>query len=115
MKQYYSLTITFVYHAAVTVMRVWMEVHDRASYKSVWEEIQRVVLKLTKKQLKFKGLHKGGKILGLNSDMEAAPLLGFADAFGPTVDLEHVRLAVLTDPSALLSFVLRICYTHVNR
>ncbi|KAJ7348526.1 hypothetical protein DFH08DRAFT_959924 [Mycena albidolilacea] len=107
----------FVSHtfAAVTVMRVWMEVHDRAAYKTVWEETQRLVLKLTKKQLKFKGLHKGGKILGLNSDMEATPLLGFADAFGATVDLEHVRSAVLADPQELLSFVLRICYSHFNR
>ncbi|KAJ6628320.1 hypothetical protein B0H10DRAFT_1940517 [Mycena sp. CBHHK59/15] len=80
--------------AVVTVMCVWMEVHDRAAYKTVWEEIQRLVLKLTKKQLKFKGLHKGGKILGLNSDMEAAPLLGFGDAFVATVDIEDVRSAV---------------------
>jgi hypothetical protein len=101
--------------AAVTVMRVWMEVHDRAAYKTVWEEIQRLVLKLTKKQLKFKGLHKGGKILGLNSDMEAAPLLGFADALVPTVDLEHMRSSVAADPQELLSYVLRICYSHFNR
>ncbi|KAJ6545927.1 hypothetical protein B0H10DRAFT_2385754 [Mycena sp. CBHHK59/15] len=100
---------------AVTVMRVWMEVHDRAAYKTVWEEMQRLVLKLTKKQLKFKGLHKSGKTLGLNSDMEAAPLLGFADAFVATVDLEHVRAVVLADPLELLSFVLRICYSHINR
>ncbi|KAJ6529350.1 hypothetical protein B0H19DRAFT_531758 [Mycena capillaripes] len=100
---------------SVTVMRVWMEVHDRAAYKTVWEEIQRLVLKLTKKQLKFKGLHKGGKILGLNSDMEAAPLLGFADALVPTIDLEHVRSSVAADPQELLSYVLRICYSHFNR
>ncbi|KAJ7814719.1 hypothetical protein B0H13DRAFT_2381539 [Mycena leptocephala] len=84
---------------AATVMRVWMEVHDRAAYKT----------------LKFKGLHKGGKILGLNSVMEAAPLLGFADALVATVDLEHVRSAVAADPQELLSFVLRICYSHFNR
>ncbi|KAJ7796708.1 hypothetical protein B0H14DRAFT_3157834 [Mycena olivaceomarginata] len=100
---------------AVTVMRVWMEVHDRAAYKTVWEEIQRLVLKLTKKQLRFKGLHKGGKILGLNSDMEAAPLLGFGDAFVSTVDIEDVRSAVAGDSQELLSFVLRICYSHLNR
>ncbi|KAJ6536505.1 hypothetical protein B0H10DRAFT_2246340 [Mycena sp. CBHHK59/15] len=96
---------------AVTVMRVWMELHDRRAYKTVWEEVQRIVLKLTRKQLKFKGLHKGGEILGLNSDMEAAPLLGFADAFVGTVDLEEVRSAVISDPQELLSFVLRICYS----
>ncbi|KAJ7239525.1 hypothetical protein C8J57DRAFT_110044 [Mycena rebaudengoi] len=100
---------------SVTVMRVWMEVHDRAAYKTVWEEIQRLVLKLTKKPLKFKGLHKGSKILGLNSDMEAAPLLGFADAFVATVDLEHVHSAVAANPQDLLSFILRICYSHFNR
>ncbi|KAF8144511.1 hypothetical protein K438DRAFT_2029147 [Mycena galopus ATCC 62051] len=100
---------------SVTVMRVWMEVHDRAAYKTVWEEIQHLVLKLTKKQLKFKGLHKGGKILGLNSDMEAAPLLGFADAFVPTVDLENVRSVVRVDPQELLSFILQLCYSHFNR
>ncbi|KAJ6472086.1 hypothetical protein C8R45DRAFT_1104288 [Mycena sanguinolenta] len=99
----------------VTVMRVWMEVHDRLAFKAVWEEIQRLVLKLTRKQLKFKGLHKGGKILGLNSNMEAAPLLGFADAFVATVDREDVKSVVATDPQELLSFVLRICYAHFNR
>ncbi|KAJ6541314.1 hypothetical protein B0H10DRAFT_2244909 [Mycena sp. CBHHK59/15] len=77
---------------SVTVMRVWMEIHDRAAFKAVWEEVQRLVLKLTRKRLKFKGLHKGGKILGLNSDMEAAPLLGFADAFVATIDLEDFCL-----------------------
>ncbi|KAJ7082748.1 hypothetical protein B0H15DRAFT_932657 [Mycena belliarum] len=87
---------------SITVLRVWMEVHDRAAYKAVWEEILRLVLKLTRKQLKFKGLHKGGKVLGLNSDMEAAPLLGLADAFAPTVDIESVRTAIAGDPQHLL-------------
>ncbi|KAF8187368.1 hypothetical protein K438DRAFT_1764966 [Mycena galopus ATCC 62051] len=82
---------------AVTVMRIWMEIHDRKTYKTVWEEVQRLVLKLTRKKLKFKGLHRGEKILGLNSDMEAAPLLGFAATFVGTVDLED------------------ICYSHFNR
>ncbi|KAJ6611331.1 hypothetical protein B0H10DRAFT_2192985 [Mycena sp. CBHHK59/15] len=100
---------------SVTVMRVWMEIHDRAAFKAVWEEVQRLVLKLTRKRLKFKGLHKGGKILGLNSDMEAAPLLGFADAFVATIDLEDVRSVVGTDAQKLLPFVLRVCYSHYNR
>ncbi|KAJ7864626.1 hypothetical protein B0H14DRAFT_2574341 [Mycena olivaceomarginata] len=44
-------------------MRIWMEIlveiHDRKAYKSVWEEVQRPVLELTRKPLKLKGLHKG--------------------------------------------------------
>ncbi|KAJ7703675.1 hypothetical protein B0H17DRAFT_1040862 [Mycena rosella] len=100
---------------SVTVMRVWMEVHDRKAYKSVWDEVQRLVLKLTGKPLKFLGLHRGGRILGLNSDMEAAPLLRLADSFAPTVDLEDVRPVVMADPQELLAYILQLCYSHFNR
>ncbi|KAJ7612020.1 hypothetical protein DFH06DRAFT_153727 [Mycena polygramma] len=100
---------------SVTVMRVWMEAHDRQAYKTAWEEIQRLVLKLTGKQLKFKGLHKAGKILGLNADLEAAPLLGFSDAVAPTIDREDVRAFVGTDSQLVLLFVLRSCNTHYDR
>ncbi|KAJ6590834.1 hypothetical protein B0H10DRAFT_2233487 [Mycena sp. CBHHK59/15] len=72
---------------SVTVMRIWMEIHDRKAYKTVWEEVQRL----------------------------AAPLLGFADVFVGTVDLEDVCSLVGSDPQELLSFVLRICYSHFNR
>ncbi|KAJ7658241.1 hypothetical protein DFH06DRAFT_1196427 [Mycena polygramma] len=89
---------------SVTVMRVWMEVHDRQAYKTTWEEIQRLVLKLTGKPLKFKGLHKAGKILGVNADLEAAPLLGFSDALAPTIDREDVRAVVGTDSQLVLPF-----------
>ncbi|KAF7362834.1 hypothetical protein MVEN_00633200 [Mycena venus] len=47
--------------------------------------------------------------------MEAALLLGFGDAFVTTVDLEDVRSTVAGDSQELLSFVLRICYSHFNR
>ncbi|KAJ7663770.1 hypothetical protein DFH06DRAFT_1393433 [Mycena polygramma] len=100
---------------SVTVMRVWMEIHDRDAYRAVWQEVQRLVVKHTRKKLKFIGLHKGGKILGLNADMEAAPLLGFADALVDTVDLDEVRAVVITDAVMLLLFVLRLCYTHYDR
>ncbi|KAJ7855719.1 hypothetical protein B0H14DRAFT_3645262 [Mycena olivaceomarginata] len=99
---------------AVTVMRIWMEIHDRKAYKTVWEEVQRLVLKLGKIS-SSRGFTRGGEILGLNSDMEAAPLLRFADAFVGTVDLEDLHSVVGSDPQKLLSFVLRICYSHFNR
>ncbi|KAJ7125983.1 hypothetical protein C8R44DRAFT_733910 [Mycena epipterygia] len=84
-------------------------------HEAVWQEVQRLVVKHTRKKLKFKGLHKGGKILGLNADMEAAPLLGFAHAFVDTVDLDEVRSVVVADPVLVLLYVLRLCYSHYNR
>ncbi|KAJ6552166.1 hypothetical protein B0H10DRAFT_1968474 [Mycena sp. CBHHK59/15] len=46
--------------------------------------------------------------------MEVAPLLGFADAFLPTIDREELR-GVVTDAGTLLLFILRLCYTHIFR
>ncbi|KAJ7110858.1 hypothetical protein C8R44DRAFT_883329 [Mycena epipterygia] len=99
---------------AVTLGRVWMEAHDRTIFKQVWEELRRLVTVLTGRPLLFKGLHVRGTILGLNADMEVAPLLGFADAFLPTIDREELR-GVVTDAGTLLLFVLRLCYTHIFR
>ncbi|KAJ7731653.1 hypothetical protein B0H16DRAFT_1772774 [Mycena metata] len=74
---------------ALTVMRVWMEVHNEPSFKLAWTEIFRLVLLLTGQPLHFKRVHRGGKILGLLSDMEAAPLLGFASALWEEMTPEY--------------------------
>ncbi|KAJ7841790.1 hypothetical protein B0H14DRAFT_2586681 [Mycena olivaceomarginata] len=99
---------------AVTLGRVWMETHDRTIFKQVWEELRRLVTVLTGRPLRFKGLHVHGTILGLNADMEVAPLLGFAEAILPNIDREELR-GVVTDAGTLLPFVLRLCYTHIFR
>ncbi|KAJ7769493.1 hypothetical protein B0H16DRAFT_1881991 [Mycena metata] len=98
---------------ALTVMRVWMEVHDEPSFKLAWTEIFRLVLLLTGQPLRFKRVHRGGKILGLLSDMEAAPLLGFASALWEEMTPEYrVKIG---DVESVLLFVLRICGVHFNR
>ncbi|KAJ6536393.1 hypothetical protein B0H19DRAFT_1079888 [Mycena capillaripes] len=101
-------------NVAVTLGRVWMEAHDRTIFKQVWEELRSLVSVLTGRPLLFKGLHVRGTILGLNADMEVVPLLGFADAFLPTIDRDELR-GVVTDAGTLLLYVLRLCYTHIFR
>ncbi|KAJ7793384.1 hypothetical protein B0H14DRAFT_2622951 [Mycena olivaceomarginata] len=59
-----------------------------------------------------RGLHVRGTILGLNADMEVAPLLGLADAFLPIIDRDEL-FGVVTEAGTLLLFVLRLCYTHI--
>jgi hypothetical protein len=59
---------------------------DRRSFQFVWEELLSLVKRLTNQRLGFVALHRGGTLLGINADMEAAPLLGIADAFLPTID-----------------------------
>ncbi|KAF7293395.1 hypothetical protein MIND_01116500 [Mycena indigotica] len=87
--------------------------HDESSFKFVWSEIFRIVFELTGKPLRFKRVHHGGKILGLLSDMEAAPLLGFAAALWEEMTPEYK--ARIGNPESTLSYVLRICSVHFNR
>ncbi|KAJ7907852.1 hypothetical protein B0H13DRAFT_2662235 [Mycena leptocephala] len=97
----------------ITVLRVWMESHDRLTSKDVWVEILRLISTLTSHRLRLKNLHPGGTLLGLLSDMEAAPLLGFADAVWDI--LTAARQAEIGTPIAMLSYVLRICHVHFER
>ncbi|KAJ7610186.1 hypothetical protein FB45DRAFT_1122145 [Roridomyces roridus] len=97
----------------ITVLRVWMDAHDRATFEIVWSDVFGIVLSLTGNPLRFKRLHAGGKLLGINSDMEAAPLLAFADAVWKT--MTDARRAEIGEPQFVLLFVLRICKVHFNR
>ncbi|KAJ7909723.1 hypothetical protein B0H13DRAFT_1877422 [Mycena leptocephala] len=56
----------------------------------------------------------GGTLLGVNADMEAAPLLGMADALLPTIDIPSVAEKV-KDPIGVLTRNVRSCYSHVKR
>ncbi|KAJ7738268.1 hypothetical protein B0H14DRAFT_2638513 [Mycena olivaceomarginata] len=75
---------------AITLARVWMEAHDCAIFKQVWEELQCLVKLLTTCPIGFKAIHKNGTLLGLNSDMEVALLLGFGDAFLLMIDWDEL-------------------------
>ncbi|KAJ6572977.1 hypothetical protein B0H10DRAFT_2440108 [Mycena sp. CBHHK59/15] len=98
----------------VTLGRVWMKLHDRRSFQFVWEELLSLVKRLTNQKLGFVALHRGGTLLGINADMEAAPLLGMADALLPTIDIPSV-VEEVKDAVGVVKRNVRICYSHVKR
>ncbi|KAJ7251891.1 hypothetical protein C8J57DRAFT_1474350 [Mycena rebaudengoi] len=98
----------------MTLGRVWMKLHDRWSFQFVWEELLSLVRRLTSLKLGFVSLHRGGTLLGINADMEAAPLLGLADALLPTIDIPSVAEEV-KDAVGLLKRNVRVCYSHLKR
>ncbi|KAJ7306174.1 hypothetical protein DFH08DRAFT_1054689, partial [Mycena albidolilacea] len=99
---------------SVTLGRVWMDTHDRSSFKFVWEELQRLVKRLTNRNFGFVALHQRGTLLGVNGDMEAAAVLGLADAMLPTIDIPQVA-AKVRSAADVLKFILRICFAHLKR
>ncbi|KAJ6556722.1 hypothetical protein B0H10DRAFT_1967556 [Mycena sp. CBHHK59/15] len=98
----------------VTLGRIWMKLHDRRSFQFVWEELLSLVKRLTNQKLGFVALHRGGTLLGINADMEAAPLLGMADALLPTIDIPSV-VEEVKDAVGVVKRNVRICYSHVKR
>ena len=106
--------LLFSYVPEVTLGRVWMKLHDRRAFQFVWEELLSLVKHLTNKTLGFVSLHRGGTLLGVNADMEAAPLLGMADALLSTIDLPSVAEKV-KDAARVLKRNVHICYSHVKR
>ncbi|KAJ7710894.1 hypothetical protein B0H17DRAFT_1123978 [Mycena rosella] len=93
-------------NAEVTLGRVWI--------KFVWEELLALVKRLTNQKLGFVALHRTGTLLDFNADMEAAPLLGMADALLPTIVIPSVAEEVV-DALALIKRITRICYSHIKR
>jgi hypothetical protein len=64
--------------------------------------------------LRFKRFSEGGTLLALNVDMEAAQVLGAGDSFLPTNDPEYSGIHT-KDSAELMTYVTRVCYTHVKR
>jgi hypothetical protein len=54
------------------------------------EELLSLVKRLTNQRLGFAAFHRGGTLIGVIADMEAAPLLGMADALLPAIDIPSV-------------------------
>ncbi|KAJ7115729.1 hypothetical protein C8R44DRAFT_927220 [Mycena epipterygia] len=101
-------------NAEVTLGRVWIKFHDRRSFQFVWEELSSLVKRLTAQKLGFMALHRGGTLLGVNADMEPAPLLGMGDALLPTIDIPSVAEEV-KETIGVLKKIVRSCYSHVKR
>jgi hypothetical protein len=77
---------------AVTIGRVYSDRSDRAQYKAIFDELQRLTHMLTGQKLRLKRLSKEGTLLSIGVDLELAQVLGAGDSFFP-----------LTNPSSVAS------------
>ncbi|KAL0952236.1 hypothetical protein HGRIS_006526 [Hohenbuehelia grisea] len=90
---------------AVTIGRVYTDKADREHYKIIFDELQRWVLRLTGKPLRFKRLSKGGNLIYLGVDLEAAQVLGAGDSFLPTNEPEYSRIHTPTSEDIVGYFI----------
>ncbi|KAJ6555523.1 hypothetical protein B0H10DRAFT_2201646 [Mycena sp. CBHHK59/15] len=90
---------------AVTIARAYVNHASTKFFERLYDEFQAVKLELTV-------LHPGGNILAMNSDMEAAQVLGAACYFFKLNDPEYSNLS--NDTPGEPEFV-KLCTTHGKR
>ncbi|KAJ6605896.1 hypothetical protein B0H10DRAFT_2310555 [Mycena sp. CBHHK59/15] len=94
-----------VLQRAVTIARAYVNHASTKFFERLYDEFQAVKLELTV-------LHPGGNILAMNSDMEAAQVLGAACYFFKLNDPEYSNLS--NDTPGEPEFV-KLCTTHGKR
>lgn len=98
---------------AVSIGHVYTNRADRAQYKALFDEFQRLTKVITGWRLLFMQFSQGGNLLSLNVDLEIAQVQGFGDSFLSTNEPEYSGI-MTTDPEVLVQYVVRACYTHVK-
>lgn len=76
--------------------------------------LQKHVLEITGRPLRFHALQNNGNIHAVGTDMELAMIQGLADFLLTLNEPEHSGLQAPT-PEEVISHVLRICITHFKR
>jgi hypothetical protein len=98
----------------LTVGRVYTDGADRPHYKCLFDELQKVILRLTGKHLRFKRFTRGGNLITMGVDMEAAQVQGACDSFLPSNDPEFSGI-MTTDPDEFALYFVRACISHAKR
>ncbi|KAJ7804189.1 hypothetical protein B0H13DRAFT_2687480 [Mycena leptocephala] len=98
----------------LTVGRVYTNGADRPHYKCLFDELQKIIFRLTGKQLRFKRFTRGGNLITMGVDLEAAQVQGASDSFLPTNEPEYSGITT-EDPDEFSEYYVRACISHAKR
>ncbi|KAJ7717658.1 hypothetical protein B0H16DRAFT_1897881 [Mycena metata] len=98
----------------LTLGRIYTDGADRPHYKCLFDELQKVILRLTGKNFRFKRFSRGGNLVTMGVDMEAAQVQGACDSFLPTNEPEYSGI-ITTEPDKFALFFVRACISHCKR
>ncbi|THU85403.1 hypothetical protein K435DRAFT_685672 [Dendrothele bispora CBS 962.96] len=101
-------------NSAVTIGRIYFNRKNRATYKAIYDGLQKHVGMITGQPIRFHALQKGGNIRAVGTDMELAELQGMGDSFVALNEPEHSKIL---DPTSeeIMKHISKICITHFKR
>ncbi|KAJ6610337.1 hypothetical protein B0H10DRAFT_2293174 [Mycena sp. CBHHK59/15] len=97
---------------AATVARIYINRASADFFEIVFDELQRVKISLTGKPLGLKPFVRGGNLLVMNADMEAAQVLGAARSVMKHNDPEYSGISNDTPATEVVPTFVKICYRH---
>ncbi|KAJ7891481.1 hypothetical protein B0H13DRAFT_2340573 [Mycena leptocephala] len=100
---------------AVTIARAYVNGASADFFERLYDAFQAVRLQVTGKPLAFKRFVKGGNIIAMNSDMEAAQVLGAARSVFKSNDPEYSGISVDTPGEEVAPEFIKLCTTHAKR
>ncbi|KAJ7799947.1 hypothetical protein B0H13DRAFT_2390684 [Mycena leptocephala] len=100
---------------AVTIACAYVNGASADFFERLYDAFQAVKLQVTGKPLAFKRFVKGGNIIAMNSDMEAAQVLGAARSVFKSNDPEYSGISVDTPGEEVAPEFIKLCMTHAKR
>ncbi|THV01762.1 hypothetical protein K435DRAFT_793088 [Dendrothele bispora CBS 962.96] len=99
---------------AVTIGHIYFNWKNQATYKAIYDGLQKHVGMITGQPIRFHVLQKGGNIQAVGTDMELAELQGMGDSFVALNEPEHSKIL---DPTSeeIMKHISKICITHFKR
>ncbi|KAJ7834662.1 hypothetical protein B0H14DRAFT_3461963 [Mycena olivaceomarginata] len=98
----------------LTVGGVYTNGANRPHYKALFDELQKVIFRLTSKHLRFKRFTPGGNHITMGVDMVAAQVQGASDSFLLTNEPEYSGITT-NDPDEFALYFVRACISHAKR
>jgi hypothetical protein len=111
---HWSPSFLIIFALVITAGRVYTDGADRPHYKCLFDELQKIILRLTGKNLRFKRFTRGGNLVTMGVDLEAAQVQGASDSFLPTNEPEYSGITT-TDPDEFVMYFVRACISHCKQ
>ncbi|KAJ7185060.1 hypothetical protein C8R46DRAFT_1343986 [Mycena filopes] len=97
-----------------SIVRAYINRASTDFFVVFFDELQRVKLEVTGKPIAFKKLVPGGNLLVMNSDMDAAQILGFTTSAMKLNVPEHSHIPMDTPPQKVAPEIVKICWRHAK-
>ncbi|KAJ7434188.1 hypothetical protein B0H11DRAFT_1938859 [Mycena galericulata] len=114
MKEWELTIFAKIVQRAASVVRAYINRASADFFETLFDELQRVKLQVTGKPMPLKKFVRGGNLLVMNADMEAAQVVGITRSVMKHNDPEYSGIPNDTPPEKVAPNFVKICWRHAK-